>query len=78
MMKQILEQKAELAVHATERSVNQLTSHQLDLATKVVAVLSPIEEVTKFISADVATIYHLLNFYPKPAISTKMILVSVQ
>jgi len=54
MMQRILEQKTALAVYATEKSVIQLTSHQLYLAAKVVAALSPIKEVTKSISADAA------------------------
>jgi len=62
MMQRILEQKAALAVYATEKSVIQLTSHQLDLAAKVVAVLSPIEEVTKSISADAAAISVIIPF----------------
>ena len=81
MMKRILEQKAALAVYATERSVNQLTSHQLDLAAKVVAVLSPIEEVTKSISADAATISVIIPFVKllsKLSMTTKMIMASVQ
>ena len=51
-----------LAVYATEKSVIQLSSHQLDLVTKVVTVLSPIEEVTKSISADAAAISVIIPF----------------
>ena len=39
----IIQQKVALAAYGTEYSVVQLTSHQLELATKVVAALSPIE-----------------------------------
>lgn len=62
MMNRILEQKMAIAVYATEKSVIQLTSHQLDLAAKVVAALSPIEEVTKSISADAAAISVIIPF----------------
>ena len=54
MMQQIIEQKIALVVYATEKSVIQLTSHQLDLAAKVVATLSLVEEVTKSISDSAA------------------------
>ena len=62
MMQRILEQKMALAVYATEKSIIQLTSHQLDLAAKVVAALSPVEEVTKSISADAASISVIIPF----------------
>ena len=61
-MQQILEQKIALAVYATEKLVIQITSHQLDLAAKVVAALSPIEKVTKSISADAAAISVIISF----------------
>ena len=51
-----------IAVDATEKSVIQLTSHQPDLAAKVVAVLSPIEELTKSISADAVAISVIIPF----------------
>ena len=62
MLQRIIEQKVALAAYGTEYSVVQLTSHQLELATKVVAALSPIEEVTKSISADAASISVVLPF----------------
>ena len=62
MLQRILEQKMSLAAYATEHSIVQLTSYQLELVTKIVAALSPIEEVTKSISADVASISVVLPF----------------
>ena len=67
MLQQIIEQKVALAAYATEYSIVQLTSHQLELATKVVSALSPIEEVTKSISADAASISVVLPFVRIPS-----------
>lgn len=47
-----------LAAYATENDIPQLSVNQLDLVSKVTAALLPIEEVTKCISADVATRDH--------------------
>ena len=62
MLQQILEQKMALSTYATEHSTVQLTSHQLELVTKVVAALSHIEEVNKSISVDAASISVVLPF----------------
>ena len=62
MLQRILEQNMAIAAYASEDAIVQLTSHQLQLATKIVAVLSPIEEVTKSISADAASISVVLPF----------------
>ena len=54
-----------LIVHATtdtEHMIIQLTSYQLELVAKIVAALSPIEEVTKSISTDAAYISVVLPF----------------
>ena len=62
MMKSIQEQKMALAAYAAEsNSIQQLSSHQLDLLKKCIEVLSPIEEITRSIAADLASIplsYH--------------------
>ena len=42
ILQQIIQQKVALAAYGTKYSVVQLTSHQLELATKVIAALSPI------------------------------------
>ena len=52
MPESIVEQKM---AYATENSnVPQLTSHQFDLATKVLQVLAPVEEITQTISIETA------------------------
>ena len=61
-LQQILEQKVAFAAYGTQYSVVQLTSQQLESGTKVVSALSPIEEVTKSTSADVASISVVLPF----------------
>ena len=45
-----------LAAYGTDGSISVLTSSQLDTATKVINILTPIEEITKDISADTSTI----------------------
>ena len=62
MLQRILEQKMAIVAYASEHTIVQLTSHQLQLAPKIAAVLSPIEEVTKSISSDVASISVVLPF----------------
>ena len=52
----ILEQKMALAAYSTENSIAQLTPVQLELAKRIVLVLSPVEEVTKSISKETATL----------------------
>ena len=57
MMKSIQEQKMALAAYAAENSsIQQLSSLQLDLLKKCIEVLGPIEEITRSISADLASI----------------------
>ena len=46
-----------LAAYAAENSsIKQLSSHQLDIIKKVIEILAPIEEITRSISADLASI----------------------
>jgi len=45
MAESILEQKMALAAYAAENSIQQLTPTQLEIAKKMVSVLSPVEEV---------------------------------
>ena len=56
MLNSILKQKMGLAAYGTENSIPILTTHQLDLASKVVQVLAPTEEITQMISAEAACI----------------------
>ena len=60
MLTSILEQKLALAAYATENSIPNLTSHQLDLVSKVVTVLAPVEEITQMISTEVAPVSVLI------------------
>ena len=62
MLQSILEQKMALGAYATEHSITQLTSNQLDLITKTVKVLSPIEEITNSISTDEASASVIIPF----------------
>lgn len=76
MLQRILEQKMALAAYATEHMIIQLTSYQLELVAKIVAALSPIEEVTKSISQQMLLpfqlFYHSYGFYQKPSVNTTM------
>ena len=48
--------KMALAAYATEcTSISMLTTHQLELVRKIIAVLEPVEEITKLISTDAAS-----------------------
>ena len=51
-----------LAVYSTEYDLVQLSSHQLDLANKIVAALSPVEEITKSILANAASVSAIILF----------------
>ena len=57
-----------LAAYATEYSTPQLTANQLDIVGKIIAALSPIEEITKAISANASSMSLIIPFvqcYPK-------------
>ena len=58
----IIEQKTALAVYSTEHDLVQLSSHQLDLANKIVDALSPVEEITESILANAASVYAIILF----------------
>ena len=49
-------------MYATEHSIQHLTPNQIDLANKVIAVLSPIEEITKSISTDTTSSSVIIPF----------------
>ena len=56
MVESILEQKMALAAYAAENSIVQLTPTQLELAKRIVVVLSPVEEITQSISKETAAL----------------------
>ena len=56
MLQSVVEQKMALAAYATEHDIPLLTSHQLDLADKVIAVLNPVEEIRQMISTETAAV----------------------
>jgi len=60
MLQSIMEQKMALAAYDSDGSITVLTSMQLDIATKVISILSPIEEITKKISADTSIISQII------------------
>lgn len=62
MLLRLQEQKMALAAYASEYSIDQLSGNQLDLINKIINALSPIEEVTKSISADAASISVIIPF----------------
>ena len=62
MLQSIAEQKMALAAYSTECDIPTLNTHQLDLISKVIAVLSPIEEITKSISTDEASVSLIIPF----------------
>ena len=62
MIQSIIEQKMALAAYSTEYDLVQLSSHQLDLINKIVAALSPVEEITKSVSANAASVSAIIPF----------------
>ena len=63
MLEAILEQKMALAAYVTEYGdIQQLSPNQLDFIGKVVQVLGYIEEITKSISCDAASVSMIISF----------------
>ena len=56
MLKSIVEQKMALAAYGSDGAIPVLSAYQLDIANKVINVLTPVEEITKNISSDTAPI----------------------
>ena len=55
MLQSIYTQKMALAAYATEYdSINMLSTHQLEIVWKIIAVLEPVKEI-KLISTEVAS-----------------------
>ena len=62
MLESIAEQKMALAAYSTQNDILQLTSFQLDLVDKVIAVLKPIEEITQSISSEESSASVIIPF----------------
>ena len=62
MLQSIAEQKMALAAYSSEYDIAQLSSYQLDLVNKIISALTPIEEVTKSISSNVASVSAIIPF----------------
>ena len=61
MLQTIFEQKMALAAYTTEYGgITMLTPNQIDLTRKLIAALEPVEEITKLISTDAASISVLI------------------
>jgi len=63
MLQSIVEQKMALAIYAAESDIPQLTSHQLNIAHKMVLVLGPTEEITEAFSKQTATLSVIIQLY---------------
>ena len=62
MVKSMIEQKMSLAAYAIETGIVTLSSTKLDLTEKIIAALSPLEELTKSVSADCASVSLIIPF----------------
>jgi len=60
MIQSVVEQKMAIAAYGADGSIPVLTASQLDIATKVINILSPIEEITRNISVESATILQVI------------------
>ena len=61
MLQTIYEQKTALAAYATEHgSITMLSPNQIELTRKLIAALEPVEEITKMVSTDTASISVLI------------------
>ena len=56
MLQSVVEQRMSLAAYGSDGSIPVLTATQLDIANKVMNVLSPIKEITKCNSEDTTCI----------------------
>lgn len=61
----VIEQKMSLAAYATETGITTRSPTQLDLAEKIVSALSSIEQLTKSISANCASVSLIIPFMKK-------------
>ena len=56
MIQSVVEQKMAIAAYGADGPIPVLTASQLDIATKVINILSPIKEITRNISAEFSLI----------------------
>ena len=62
MLQSITKQKMALAAYSAEHDIPHLTPNQWDLIDKIVAVLDPVEEITRSISTEVASVSLIIPF----------------
>ena len=62
MLQSIAEQKMALAVYSSEYDITQLSPYQLDLVNKIISTLTPIEETTKSVSTNAASLSAIIPF----------------
>jgi len=60
MIQLVVEQKMAIAAYGVDGSIPVLTASQLIIATKVINILSPIEEITRNISAESASMSQVI------------------
>ena len=60
MIQSIVEQKMAIATYGVDGSIPILSASQLDIASKVIDIVSPIEEITRNISAEAASISQVI------------------
>uniref|UniRef100_A0A1X7TW25 DUF659 domain-containing protein n=1 Tax=Amphimedon queenslandica TaxID=400682 RepID=A0A1X7TW25_AMPQE len=62
MLQRLQKEKMALAADASECSIDHLSANELHLMNKIINALSPIEKVTKSISADSASVSVIISF----------------
>ena len=60
MLESILEQKVALAAYAADNNIQHLTSNQLEMARRLVLVLSPVVEITQAISKETVMLSNVI------------------
>ena len=60
MIQSVVERKMDVAAYGADGSISVLTTLQLDMATKVINTLSPIEEITRHTSAEFSSITQVI------------------
>ena len=65
MIQSVVEQNMDIAAYGADGSIPVLSASQLDIASKVINILTPIEKVTRSISAEAASISHLSELKQK-------------
>ena len=60
MIQSVVEQKMAIAAYGADGSIPILSASQLDIATKVINILTPIEEITRNVSAEAASISQVI------------------